>query len=194
MAEAALLTPVFFFILFGILEFGGLFRSYLTLSNATTSGARAAAIAGNAGDADYTILQAIGRSSVAVPKENIRRIVVYKATNATTPVPSACLSVAATPPAGVSTGANPCNVYTGTTMNAARSPGFTSCNPVLGSLQYFWCPTTRKYAAKADAGNGPPDWLGIYMEVRHPWVTGLFGTAVTLRNTTVIKLEPSSLV
>jgi Flp pilus assembly protein TadG len=194
MAEAALLTPLFFFILFGVLEFGGLFRDYLTLNNATASGARAAAIAGNAADADYTILQAIRKSSSALPTQNIRRIVVYRATNATTPVPSGCLTVAATPPAGVSGGSNPCNVYTGATLNVARSPAFTSCNQTLGSLQYFWCPTTRKYAAKPDAGNGPPDWLGIFIEIRHPWITGLFGQSITLRNTTVVKLEPASLV
>ena len=37
-AEAALLTPFFITLLFGMLEFGGAFRDYLTLANGTSPG------------------------------------------------------------------------------------------------------------------------------------------------------------
>ena len=62
------------------------------------------------------------------------------------------------------------------------------------SLQRNWCPTDRNYAAKATNGNGPPDFLGLYIEFEHRWFTGLFGDKFTLTSTTVTRLEPSSLL
>ena len=43
-AEAAILTPLYIVFIFGILEFGGAFRDYLTLNNASGAGAREASI------------------------------------------------------------------------------------------------------------------------------------------------------
>ena len=48
-AESALLVPFFVLLLFGMLEFGGAFRDYLTLSNGATTGARQAASPGPRG-------------------------------------------------------------------------------------------------------------------------------------------------
>ncbi len=181
LAEAALLTPLIVLMLFAILEFGGLFRSYLTMNNATSAGTRQAAIAGSDVDADYQILQAIRDDSRAMPSSQITRIVVYKAVNATTPVPSTC--AAGTPVAGS------CNTYTGADL--ARPATDFGCSVSPPQPDRFWCPTTRKFAVKGV--NGPPDWLGIFIEVRHPWVTGLFGSSVVISNTSVVKLEASSL-
>ena len=90
MAEAALVTPVFIFLVFGILEFGGSFRDYLTLNNGTQTGARRASIAANANDADWQILTTINREMAAMPQSQIQRIVVFHANGPTSAVPSAC--------------------------------------------------------------------------------------------------------
>ncbi|MGZ4729871.1 MAG: TadE/TadG family type IV pilus assembly protein, partial [Acidimicrobiales bacterium] len=58
-AESALLVPFFVLLLFGMLEFGGAFRDYLTLSNAASTGARQAGIQGNAASADWNIILAV---------------------------------------------------------------------------------------------------------------------------------------
>ena len=34
------------------------------------------------------------------------------------------------------------------------------------------------------------DYIGIYVRARHPYITGLFGTAVTLTDHAVMRLEP----
>ena len=190
MAEAALITPLFIFLLFGTLEFGGLFRDYLTINDATASGARGAAIAGNQINADWQILQGIKSSTSALTKTGIKKIIVYEAVDSTSPVPDSCKLVSPTPPAGVS---NTCNVYDGAALDLDQSPHFDDCDPSM-SYQRFWCPTTRKHAAKADAGNGPPDFAGVYIEFDHKWFTGLFGDKFTITSTTVTRLEPSSLL
>lgn len=186
------MSPVFFLLFFGILEFGGLFRDYLTLNNATASAARAAAIEGNNANADYHILQGLKKSSRAIPQGQILQVVVYHATDATTPVPAGCKSGIPSTGSGAPNYSLACNVYTGASLDLAEDPGFIDCNPDT-SVQRWWCPADRKYAAKDTLGNGPPDWLGIYMKVEHPWVTGLFGEKIVLEHTTVVRLEPNAL-
>ena len=78
LVEAALITPLFVFLLFGTLEFGGLFKDYLTMNDASASGARAAAIAGNDANADYQILQGVKSSMNALTKTGIKKIIVYQ--------------------------------------------------------------------------------------------------------------------
>src|SRR4051794_27354160 len=76
-AESALLVPFFVLLLFGMLEFGGAFRDYLTLSNGATTGARQAAIQGNNASADWNIILAVKDSMRAMPLSQIKRIVIY---------------------------------------------------------------------------------------------------------------------
>jgi hypothetical protein len=190
MVEAALITPLFIFLLFGTLEFGGLFRDYLTINDATASGARGAAIAGNNTNADYQILQGIKSATNALTKSGIQKIIIYEASDSTTPAPNSCKLASATPPSGV---ADLCNVYNAAALTLPQTPHFDNCT-APDSYQLYWCPTARKVAAKADAGNGPPDFLGVYIEFDHRWWTGLFGDEFTITSTTVTRLEPSSLL
>src|SRR3954470_3369822 len=91
LAESALITPLFIFIIFGIIEFGAAYRDYLTVANAAAQGTRMAAIQGNAPTADWLTLQAIKKASTAFPASQIQRIVIFHATSGTTStVPSAC--------------------------------------------------------------------------------------------------------
>jgi Flp pilus assembly protein TadG len=182
-AEAALLTPFFITLLFGMLEFGGAFRDYLTTSNAASSGARQAAIQGNANDADWFILQAIKTASAAMPSSQIVDIEIFKATATTTGPPATCNGQAA----------NTCNDYTGANLQTYLT---TSVEPVAfqsvcvtnSAPEGGWCPETRNVSLQ-----GGPDYVGIYLKVTHPWITGLFGNNLTMKRTAVIQLEPQQL-
>jgi hypothetical protein len=194
MAEAALITPLFIFLLFGTLEFGGLFRDYLTINDATASGARGASIAGDDPNADYQILQGIKRSTNALTRSGIKKIIVYKAVDSTSTVPDSCKAVSPSPPAGVS---GSCNVYNGASLSLAESPHFVDCG--TDSYQANWCPTSRKNAAKENTADptlndGPPDFVGVFLEFDHRWFTGMFGEEFTITSTTVTRLEPKSLL
>jgi Flp pilus assembly protein TadG len=183
MVEAAIITPIFFLVLFGVLEFGGAFRDYLTVNNASQGGARAGAIAGNDADADFKIVNAVRADAAAMPSGQVVRVVVFLASGPTSKVPPACTT--ATTGIGSPTF---CNVYTGSQLRVPDGSGWTDCTDNTNPSR-FWCPATRKTAATAAAGNGPPDYLGVWVEVSHPWITGLFGNSITLTSQTVTKLE-----
>jgi Flp pilus assembly protein TadG len=188
LAEAAFVTPMFVILLFGILEFGAAFRDYLTLNDATSSGAREASISANSGDADYQVIQAIKKSMSAVPTENILRIVIFHPAGPSSAPTTSC--AAGTPSAGTGTTyADACNTYTNTALSWTSSSGNYGCG--ASAADRYWCPTVRKTAQTGI--NGPPDYVGVYIVMNHPYITGLFGNNIVLTKTSIIKIEPQSL-
>jgi hypothetical protein len=180
--EAAILLPLFIALLIGILEGGRMLMLNQTMRVATSTSARAAAIAGNDISADYRILSAIeGSTTARIPADHLDLIVVFKATSSTASVPSGCLS-ASIP--------NQCNRYTGADLDLLEAD-LASC--VVPSKARFWCPSTRKYAATDADGNGPPDWIGVYIEADMPMVTKLFGSSITLTDTQITRIEATAI-
>jgi len=182
LVEAAFLSPIVLFMFLGILEGGGLMLDYLSVSNAASAGVRTAGIAGSEITADFAIVRAVSAESAAIDRDTITRLVVYKATNPTSTVPVGCAS------ATIGT-AGLCNVYvTAYLDDPVTSPTF-QCGTF--SRDQYWCPTTRK--AALEGTNGPPDWIGVYVEVEHRMVSGLFGDSRTIRADVVTRIEPESL-
>lgn len=62
LVEAALVYPLLFLALFGVIEFGLAFKDYLTVSHAARDGARAGATYGNIPAADILILEDVHRA------------------------------------------------------------------------------------------------------------------------------------
>ena len=136
----------------------------------------------------------IAKESSALNRANIDRIVIYKPT-AFGQAPSATCQ------AGTAV-ANVCNVYVPADLVAAqvqvteetlalsenRAPDASKvkfgCS--VTSPDRFWCPSTRK-VTQTGAG---PDYVGVWMQIRHPWITKMFGTDRTLTDASVIRLEP----
>jgi Flp pilus assembly protein TadG len=186
LVEAALVSPIFFLILFGVLEFGGAFRDYLTVRNASQGGARAGAIAGNDADADFKVVNAVRTDAAAMPSSQVLRVVVYHAADPTDDVPAACTTAST----GIGSPTS-CNVYTGALLRVPDGSAWTDCTSPTDPSR-FWCPADRKTAATAASGNGPPDYMGVWVQVKHPWVTGLFGQQIILTSQTITKLEARS--
>lgn len=188
MVEAAFITPVLFFLVFAILEFGAAFRDYLAVANTTRDGARAASIFGNDGSADFEILQSVADASDVIDRSDIQRIVIYKASGPNAPVPTGCTTG--------STGiVGTCNVYTAGAMDLAESE--FGCRPDR-NLDRYWCPTATTSTTPIQTGrkvvmsgpNGPPDYVGVWVKVNHIWLTGLFGRNLTFTDSTVMRMEP----
>ena len=178
-AEAALLTPFFVTLLFGMLEFGGAFRDYLTVGTASQSGARSAAIQGNNATADWQILYAIEKASAAMPFSQIKSVVIYKGTASSTSPPGTCTTTST------------CNTYTSADLTAMKACGTAPCGAWLTNTypaETTWSSTSRNVLV-----NGPPDYVGVYITVVHPWITGLFGNNITLKSNTVAQIEPQKL-
>lgn len=178
------MLPLFFFMVFGILEFGFAFKDYLTLANGTRDGARTASTAGNQGDADYLILQGIQDAMSAMNDGSIERIVVFHAAGPESAVPSGCAAGTA------QTGASACNVYTPDDFDLAATE--FDCGGSGSAPDNFWCPTDRKVAT---AGTyGPPDYIGVWIRVNYDYITGLFpGGGLTFDDQTIIRIEPRTI-
>jgi hypothetical protein len=180
LVEAAFITPIFFSLIFGILEFGLLFRNELTTNNAAQQGARAASVGGRSPDADYLILRSVDHGLSAMGLETLDYVVVFKATGPDTPVPAACLTASQS---------NLCNRYTAADFykeiddpGTGADTGNFRCG--VASVDRFWCPSSRV----SDLASA--DYVGVHIQTRHRFITGLFGDGRILSDTTIIRLEP----
>ncbi len=185
-AESALLTPFFVLLLFGMLEFGGAFRDYLTLSNAASTGARQAAIQGNQSTADWEIILSIKAAASAMPLSQITRIVIFKAATPTASMPAGCATTGSQ--------LNLCNSYDKATVasvipSSSQPANWTSC---LGPTNGY-CPTTVLGGPGRNVTSSNPDYLGVWVQIVHPWITGLFGQSITMTQTSIIRLEPQTI-
>ncbi len=194
--ESVLVMPFFFYLVFAAVDFGGVFRDIQSLTHVTQVGGRAAAVAGNAPEADWMTLTRMKRASGTIPAGTMQRIVIWRATDdgsgvawrkgAGSVVPPACSTRT------VGSATYLCNVYSsaaGTLDPPAVSSTWSNCADASDPARY-WCPTGRKAAYQGS--NGPPDQLGLYVEVLHPFVTGAFGTSKVVTLQLVVTLEPSN--
>jgi hypothetical protein len=138
-------------------------------------------------DADAQILASIKKESGAISNSSIQRVVVFHATGPNSTVPTGCANGTPTSGTGSPSYTGACNVYTA--ADVANPTVAATCDAT--SPARYWCPAVRKVAMSGT--NGPPDYVGIYVVATHTYFTGLFGTSITMRSTTVSKLEPNSL-
>ncbi|MCD9622651.1 TadE family protein [Rhabdothermincola salaria] len=192
--EMALVSPILFTLLLAVFEYGLVYRDILTAADAASDGARVGSQQGNdvlvtGATADYTIVDAVRMGLAGLDPESIERIVVYQAGppsdgSPLSQVPAACRT------GGSSTAAD-CNVYLPATAFVAIQDGdveFFECvdagDPACG-----WDPTTRV--------DGPTvadiEYLGVYVEVRHDYLTGLFGSAFDIERASITRIEPGDL-
>ena len=181
LVEAAFITPVFALLIFGILEFGLTFRDYLTVANVSRDSARGGSAYGDGLYADYNIIQVARQSSKGFRPNEIRRLVVFDAGSVNGSIYNT--SHPAHPCLTASVGiAGVCNVYDSADLALPKSS--FGCKTTQ-TLDKYWCPTDREVRA-----SGPPDYIGIYVQARHDFVTGLFGPGVDLKDEIVMRIEP----
>jgi Flp pilus assembly protein TadG len=187
LVEAAIVTLPFFMFIFAVVEVGLQLASSHSVTGAVQAGSRTASAAVSDLEADYTILQSIKKELSGLPRgySQIVRIVVYRTTSTAQPPSATCKAGTPVGPPAVSV----CNVYTAADLaRPITNFGCFTGTPVL-SPDRFWCPTTRKSALTAP--DGPPDYVGIYIEVRHQRVAGLVGSTKFVSDYAVLRLEPS---
>jgi hypothetical protein len=78
LVEFAMILPLLFVLTVGIMEFGWLFRNYMTVHYTTREAARVGAVAGDLGGADYDILQAISTSMETMSYDDLLSVKIYK--------------------------------------------------------------------------------------------------------------------
>lgn len=193
--EAAFVTPLFFLLIFGIFEFGFLFRNYLTIGNAGREGARAASVAGSAPDADFVVLRTIDHAFDAWGVENLDFVVVYHAQGPDSTLPAACKLG---PVGGSGSLPGLCNYFTPAEFLLALDDANGDPTPYFRcqatSVDRHWCPTDRDSALGAVSPDplfeDGPAYIGVYLQAEHRYITGLFGSSKTLSIDNVIRIEP----
>lgn len=190
LVEAAIIAPIAIALVFGAMELGYAYYGKLTVEHMSIAGARAGSGSANDYLSDYNTLQAVADARTGVSASAITKIVIYRATGPSDRVPAACKSG----PVTNTSGTRGCNYYTGADLSLA-STQFGCVGPPGPNTKkdQYWCPTTRKSALLATAGNGPPDYLGVYVVATHNNLIGLFGKSFTFSNDTVIRIEPRTL-
>lgn len=166
MVEAAVVTPVVFAMLFGIMELGMLFKDYLGTQAAIRAGVRiASASPRNSTFAQLAANEVQAKSSVVNPTD-FQELWVYKA-NAANDFPSG------------RTDFGNCSVCVKFTWDTGTGTFRPSSDTWAASAQNA-CTT---------AAGGPPDRIGVYAKVRHGAFTGVIPTT-TIAEGTSMNLEP----
>ncbi len=210
MVEAAFVMPIFVLFLFGIIEFSGYLLTKEGTTNTAQAGARMASVQGNDAMADQQILARMADEAGGIPNGEIKQIVIWHASSATDTPPAACT---ATGSSGVTDGGTDdvgaCNVYNdpqapGGAFDAgqerhARPPtsaALQAAGPLQDRLQVAGRrPQERAAEARhrAPATHATtPDYVGIYVKALHRYYTGLFGSAVTITDQSIGKIEPET--
>ncbi len=164
MVEFALISPLFFFLLFAGIEMGLMFRSHLAIEDMTRNAARIASIKRNDADADQVILQVIADRAERLSGD-VRKVIIFSAPTLDADLPAGCIGPGDLPQTQTAI----CNSYG---ENYADVPGDTSLieNGLTVDERSQW----RN--------------LGVYVEYEHSYVTGFFDT-ITLRSTTIEVVE-----
>ena len=220
LVEAALVFPVLFLVIFGIVEYALQFKDSLTLANAARAGVRSATIQPRQSTYLSAAEQAVVNGLGAVNKGDLvnAQIWIYKANPANGyPVASGDTDLGGFPSTGCT---EYCAMFTTTdgttwtcTAGCKTTTDFTptgwvatgahdaqyACTTDPGSAAYNPEPDgTRTGDATTDSAHGGtndslagPDAIGVYIKITHHNITNMFGASVTLTDHAVGRLEPA---
>lgn len=218
LVEAAIVMPLLFSLVFGILEIGSALKSYSGAANAVRAGGRMASVAGNNADADLAIMERIAGEASGIPDGEIEYIVIWHASAIGETPPAACRpGVVASPntsSVGVSDGGpavdavGACNIYHRPALpggafdmaqgKLANPPAFYfGCTGPSGpgagqKVDCNWPGGNRKTTI-SPRGVTPvvsPDYVGVYIRAKHGYVTRILGDSLAITDASVNLLEP----
>ena len=166
LVEAAIVLPIFFLLVFGLLEFGFGFKDWLSINHAAREGARVSVAAADDIRADQFALEAFEEGLVAAMIESVEYVTIGHADD--------------TQPAGLRT-----NKY----VPDLSDPdcGWDPCpnidfNPGLAGLN--WLPSAR------DVVMPDVDRIKVTVQFKHDYLTGFIGDSVTWTASKVMRIEP----
>jgi len=178
LVEAAIILPVLMLFLLGIMEFGLVYASGATATGASRSGARLAATSYAPAKTDSNSRRTAANAIAdAVSADS-------KALTSATPVGMVIYKVDSTSADGAPSGGWPGN-------NAFLSGGCSS-----NCFRYLWSgsPAKMTYSsgdwAVPDACGATVDSIGVYVIIKHSYLTKLLGDSTYVTGRTIMRLEP----
>jgi len=174
--EAAFVIPVLVVLVLGIMEFGLVFASTSTTTAASRSGARISAVQYAAAGTTAAAQRVAADAAAAAIAADLRAL------NNSTPIGFVLYKVDPTSTTGAPVGGFPGNNLTGGCTDRC--------------MKYLWTNGSLTYSSgtwpDADACGATIDSIGVYVQVRHNYITGLIGSTRTVSGRTVMRLEPLS--
>src|SRR4051794_5390732 len=183
--EAAIVSPLLLVLLLGIVEMSLLMRDVVSTNSSVRTGARVAASSAGAGPGTcqasanpppctpasapavaQAAADAIDRAGSAMPKDSIQSLIVYSANSQGFPLPAGNTSM---------TCSTKCVTYVWDTG--------------LGKFRYSsgsWDSTT----INACLNDPNRESVGVVLNAKHSWITGFFGSGVSLQERSVMQFEP----
>ncbi|MFP4512657.1 MAG: TadE family protein [Acidimicrobiales bacterium] len=170
LVEAAIVMPLLLLIVFGILEYGLVFRTTLSISESTRAGARVAVaqprVEGYEDSAAAAVSGAL--ASAGIPADDIEELVIYKA-----------------------------DPNTGQTVAGGAPQDCTAdCWKFVwseGDQRFDLAPSSPTWEASSQFACGSQDqtdFVGVYVRANYTFVTGFFGESMTMQERSVMRLEP----
>lgn len=216
LVEAVLVVPILVFVLFAIIEVGGALKSYSGTASAVRMAGRSASLAGSDPMADGVILGRVADQVAAIDDGEVELVVIWQAAGPGDPVPLSCLPEDTSLPNTSSVGddgAAPdgfgaCNVYVqpDASGGAFAMAGGTAAQP---QEYYFGCtgpsdpesahmldcnwPSTTRAVLTSPRGSATPtstDYVGVYIQARHAYYTGILGDSLTITDRSITLIEP----
>lgn len=180
LVEFALVAPVFFLMIFGVIQYGIFAAQRAAFTFAVRNADRVASIHANEPTADDQVCAALLQSlkSSAGNPANLTKIIIFKADDGDPNLLNPPTDNTALHDAGTCTGAGGGFAYTGS------APSHPACPPPAGSSSYCtWLSTVRKVS-------DPPDPIGVTATYNFKFAIPLFGKGITLSDTSILRIEP----
>ena len=167
LVEAAIIMPLLLLLVFGIIEYGLLYKDTSTVSAAAASGARTASTQARTSGYEVNAAAAVSgalSASGATPQQ----LIIYRVerNGSNQPVNWSNTQI---------TGCTACYKFTWDTTNKRW-------NTPTGT--WLWS------AQQACGSTLLTDYVGVWVQARHGMITGMFGSARTITEKTVMPLEP----
>jgi hypothetical protein len=166
MVETVIIVPVIVLLVFGVIEFASAYNDSSVVADSTRSGGRIGSAQAQNASFGTNIAGAVSSRLKAMPADQPKELWIYKAND---------------------------KGYPGASGNTTFSTCTTNC------MKYTWVVASKSFgytsgtwsAASHNVCTEPFDQLGVYVTVNHKFVTGLFGTTMTLKDHSVFRFEPS---
>ena len=180
LVEFALVFPIFFVLLMGLIEFGLVFNAILSINFASRDGSLIAAEAGNSSGADCVILNKV-EQGIGAPSSTARvqKVEIYKADKNGNQIGSSV------------------NVYNRTGSKTCTLPDATTMTvPYTLSGSAGYADTSRCNVQGGCGGSGGVDTIGVKVTYLYNWFTpmgsfiGLGISNFTLVQSNAMRMEP----
>ncbi len=163
--EAVLIFPLLLLLVFGVINYGLAFSDGATLRSSTRSGARIGAAQSKQATQYSSVVSAVNRAVAGVSTAVPQQLWIYNASGVPEGGPASCAASAS------------CT----TILWDPGSKSFPTSTPAGG---WAWDPSTQWTCP------GHSDRIGVTVIANFSFITGLFGGDRTLKETTILDLEP----